>query len=166
MLTKTLAWSEAVNAAIEDMVHGVPPFPYVRESLVALNEQADAIVVSATPCEALQREWEEHDIAQRAAVICGQEQGKKDEHLRVAAGTRYPKDHVLMIGDAPGDFKAARANDFLFYPINPGSEEESWRRFHDEALPKFFGGTYAGDYEKELITEFDAILPETPPWKR
>jgi phosphoglycolate phosphatase-like HAD superfamily hydrolase len=166
ILMRTLVWSEAVNATIEDIVYGVPPFPYVRESLQALGERADAIVVSATPCEALQREWEEHDIAQHCAIICGQEQGKKDEHLRVAAADRYPKDHVLMIGDAPGDLKAARANDFLFYPINPGREEESWRRFHEEALPKFLGETYAGDYEKELIAEFDAILPETPPWKR
>jgi len=166
ILTKTLAWSEAVNATVEDMVYGVPPFPYVRESLVALDEQADAIVVSATPCEALQREWEEHDIAQHCAVICGQEQGKKAEHLRLAAGDRYPKNHVLMIGDAPGDFKAARAHDFLFYPINPGHEEESWQRFHDEALPKFLEETYAGEYEQGLVAEFDAILPETPPWKR
>jgi len=166
ILTKTLAWSEAVNATIEDMVHGVPPFPYLRESLVALNERADVIVVSATPCEALQREWEEHDIAQHAAVICGQEQGKKDEHLRMAAGNRYPENHVLMIGDAPGDFKAARANDFLFYPVNPGHEEESWQRFHDEALGRFLSESYAGDYEQGLIAEFDAILPETPPWKR
>jgi phosphoglycolate phosphatase-like HAD superfamily hydrolase len=165
VLTKTLAWSAAVNAAIEDMVYGVPPFPYVRESLVALGQQADAIVVSATPCEALQREWAEHDIAKHCAVICGQEQGKKEEHLRVAASDGYPKDHVLMIGDAPGDLKAARANGLLFYPISPGREEESWQRFHEEALEKFFRETYAGDYETRLIAEFDALLPEKPPWK-
>lgn len=166
VLKRTLDWSEAVNATIADMVHGVPPFPFVRESLVKMCAQADAIVVSATPNEALEREWEEHDIAKHCAVIAGQERGSKKEHLNLAAAGKYPKDHVLMIGDAPGDFKAARANDFLFYPVNPGSEEESWQRFHDEALPKFFGEAYAGDYEKELIAEFDAILPETPPWKR
>jgi len=27
-------------------------------------------------------------------------------------------------------------------------------------------GTYAGDYEAQLIAEFDAYLPETPPWKK
>ncbi len=71
-----------------------------------------------------------------------------------------------MIGDAPGDLKAARGNDFLFYPIKPGSEDESWERFHEEALDRFFSGTYAGDYESKLIEEFDALLPEVPPWKR
>ena len=69
-----------------------------------------------------------------------------------------------MIGDAPGDFKAAKSNGTLFYPINPGSEEKSWERFFNEALERFFAGTYAGAYEAKLVTEFDASLPETPAW--
>ena len=166
VLKRTLGWSEAVNATIADMVYGVPPFPFVRQSLEKMCAQADAIVVSATPGEALQREWDEHDIAKHCAVIAGQERGSKREHLQLAAAGKYPKDHVLMIGDAPGDFKAARANDFLFYPIKPGSEDESWEHFHEEALDRFFAGTYGGDYEKQLIDEFDALLPEVPPWKR
>ena len=44
---------------------------------------------------------------------------------------------ILMIGDAPGDLKAARANGALFYPINPGAEDLSWKRFHDEAFDRF-----------------------------
>ena len=70
-----------------------------------------------------------------------------------------------MVGDAPGDMKAARANDALFFPVKPGQEEESWKRFHDEALDRFLAGEYAGEYEAGLIAEFDAVLPETPPWK-
>jgi hypothetical protein len=72
---------------------------------------------------------------------------------------------VLMIGDAPGDMKAAKANDMLFFPIIPGHESESWKRFHDEAADKFFAGTYAGEYEEALIAEFMTYLPSTPPWK-
>jgi vacuolar-type H+-ATPase catalytic subunit A/Vma1 len=34
------------------MVHGVPPFPFVRESLQALADKADIIVVSATASDA------------------------------------------------------------------------------------------------------------------
>ena len=66
-----------------------------------------------------------------------------------------------MIGDAPGDLKAAKANDALFYPINPGDEVASWKRFHDEAMDKFFDGTYAGRYEKKLIEEFDSHCPRS-----
>jgi phosphoglycolate phosphatase-like HAD superfamily hydrolase len=160
------AWTTAVNTTVADMVHGVPPFPYVRESLAYLTDKADMIVVSATPVEALTREWEEHDIARYVRVIAGQEMGKKALHLELAAQGKYGPDHVLMIGDAPGDMKAARANDALFYPINPGHEEESWQRFYEQAMHKFLAGEYAGDYETAVIAEFEKLLPEVPPWNR
>ena len=127
---------------------------------------ADAIVVSATPNEALAREWQEHDIAKYVAVIAGQEMGKKAQHLEYATKGRYAKDHVLMVGDAPGDMKAAKANDALFYPVNPGDEVASWKRFHDEAFDRFINGQYAGDYEQTLIAEFESYLPERPPWQK
>ncbi len=165
-LVKGLAWSEAVNAAVDDMVRGVAPFPYVRESLDLMASRADMVVVSATPVPALTREWTEHDIARYVRVIAGQEMGKKAEHLALATGGKYDPSKVLMIGDAPGDLKAARANDALFYPITPGHEDASWRRFHDEAFHRFVEGTYAGDYEAGLVEEYLAHLPETPPWKQ
>ncbi len=161
-LKLALKWSLAVNEDIANMVRGVPPFPYIRESLEKLVGKSDVIVVSATPQEALVREWEEHDLDKYVAEICGQEVGTKKESLRVAADC--PKDHSLMIGDAPGDYKAAVANNVLFFPINPGAEEGSWRRFHDEGIERFFAGTFAGDYQQSLLDEFDGYLPENPPW--
>jgi phosphoglycolate phosphatase-like HAD superfamily hydrolase len=166
VLKRALGWSEGVNATVADMVHGVPPFPYVRETLEALGDKSDIIVVSATPGEALRREWEEHEIAQHCAVIAGQEMGSKKEHLGLAAAGKYEKDRALMIGDAPGDLSAGEANGLLFYPIEPGREDKSWQRFYEEAMPKFLSGQYAGEYEAELIAEFQALLPDTPPWKR
>jgi len=166
ILKQALAWSEAVNAAIEDMVKGIPPFPYVRESLVALSSLADIMVVSQTPGEALQREWAEHGIAKHAAAICGQEMGTKTEHLQLGAGGKYPQDQVLMLGDAMGDLTAARKNGFLFFPINPGREDASWQRFFEEGMGRFLKGTYAGEYEAGLMAEFEAMLPDRPPWKR
>jgi len=166
LLERTLDWSLAVNAAISDLVRGVPPFPKVRESLEKIVSRADLAVVSGTPTEALVREWEEHGIIEFPALIAGQELGKKKHHLAVmTAGGRYGADRKLMIGDAPGDLQAARANDFLFFPVNPGHEEESWQRLYGEALDRFFAGTYAGDYEAWLIREFESLLPAEPPWK-
>ena len=165
-LEHALQWSERVNWSIKEIVKGMPPFPFVRESLEKIAPLADVIVVSATPCEALTREWEEHDIAKYAEVIAGQEMGTKKEHLEYAAKGKYEKNHVLMVGDAPGDMKAAQKNDALFYPVNPGDEVKSWKRFHDEAFDKFINGQYAGSYEEKLITEFDKYLPETPPWEK
>ena len=163
-LQLALAWSERVNWAIEEIVKGMPPFACVRQVLEKIRPLADVIVVSGTPYEALNREWEEHDIAKYVDLIAGQEMGNKAEHLEYAAKGRYEKDHILMIGDAPGDMNAARANDALFYPINPGNEIESWKRFCDEAFDKFINGEYAGRYEEELIAQFDSYLPELPPW--
>ncbi len=165
-LVQALAWSEAVNATIADLVEGVPPFPYVRESLEKLSNRADIICVSATPGEALTREWKEHDIAKYAAVIAGQEMGKKAAHISLATKGEYESSRILMIGDAPGDMKAARANDALFFPVNPGHEEESWQLFCEEAADRFLGGEYAGDFEAKLIADFEKLLPEIPRWKR
>jgi phosphoglycolate phosphatase-like HAD superfamily hydrolase len=165
-LEKALGWSKAVNASVADMVHGVPPFPFMRESLQSLQSQADVVVVSATPTEALVREWEEHDIAKYVRVIAGQEMGSKKQHLAWAAKDKYPADHILMMGDAPGDMEAAKANGVLFFPINPGQEEKSWERFYQEGLARFTAGRYAGEYEAALIAEFETFLPSVPPWKK
>ena len=163
-LVMTLRWSEAVNRSVEEVVHGVPPFPAFRPVLAELDEKADVMVCSATPGEALHREWGENGLARHVNLIAGQELGSKREHLALAAVGRYDLDKILMIGDAPGDMKAAADNGVLFYPIDPGSEDESWERFRDEAMPRFFAGTYAGAYMDERIARFTALLPSTPPW--
>lgn len=155
-------WSEAVNQTIAGLVRGVPPFPYVPESLKKFQGRADLVVVSATPTEALRREWREHELEQYVSAIGGQEVGTKKEMLAPAAD--YPSRHTLMIGDAPGDYNAAKANGTLFFPINPGAEDMSWKRLVDEGIDRFIDGTFAGKYEAELLAEFDARLPEKPPW--
>ena len=124
------------------------------------------VVVSATPGEALEREWSEHGLRDHVALIAGQEAGSKTEVLARATRSRYEPGRVLMIGDAPGDLAAARANGVLFLPIDPGLEDESWARLLEEGLPRFFGGTFAGPYMAERVDRFLSLLPETPPWKR
>jgi len=165
-LEQAVLWSKTVDEAIAEMVHGVPPFPWVRESLQKMQGKVDLMVVSATPLEALEREWGEHGIAQYMTVIAGQEMGTKKQHLQFAAKGKYDDDHILLIGDAPGDRDSAKAVDVLYYPINPGAEDRSWKRFYDEALGKFLDGSYAGDYEASLIAEFEKLLPEMPPWQK
>ncbi len=71
-----------------------------------------------------------------------------------------------MLGDALGDLKAAQDNAALFFPIVPGEDERSWKRFYEQGSDRFFQGTFAGDYQKELLEEFEAALPGEPPWQR
>jgi phosphoglycolate phosphatase-like HAD superfamily hydrolase len=163
---QALAWSADVNKTVGEVVKGgLPPFPLARESFERAAKQADLLVCSQTPTEALEREWREQSLDGYLFAIAGQEAGTKTEHIGLAAKDRYDPGNILMIGDAPGDRKAADANGALFYPILPGKEESSWARLHDEALDKFFAGEYAGAYADELIAAFEAQLPETPPWK-
>lgn len=161
-LKHTLDWSKAINQSVTQFVRAVPPFPLVRECLQRLSQQADILVVSATPNEALHREWEEHDLAKYTVAICGQEIGTKKESLAVSA--KYPANHTLMIGDAPGDHAAAVVNNSLFFPINPGMEEASWQHLHDEGIDRFLAGMFVGDYQAGLLAEFERFLPATPPW--
>jgi phosphoglycolate phosphatase-like HAD superfamily hydrolase len=166
-LRQTLEWSLAVNKTVDYIVDkGVPPFPFVRESLEKMKGRADVLVVSATPLDALEREWDEQRIAQYVSVICGQEHGTKKEHLAKAQSIgNYGAKRILMIGDAPGDYKAATANKALFFPVNPGAEEASWQRLCEEGLDRFFGETFAGAYQQELLDDFTRYVPEKPPWK-
>ena len=163
-LQSVLAWSLAVNESVARTVQGVQPFDGVRAALDRMATSSDLIVVSQTPEEALVREWDENDIRTYAKVIAGQELGTKAEHLHLACDGKYEAGRVLMIGDALGDRMAAEAIGAQFYPINPGDEERSWKRLVDQVYALFLSRDYAGDVEAAYIREFDALLPETPPW--
>jgi len=165
LLNNIFDWSVAVNADIEKMVFGISPFPFAKESLEKISTFADSMVVSQTPGEALTREWQENKIDHLVRIIAGQEFGSKTEHVALAAKGKYHDDKILIIGDANGDLKAARANGVLFYPINPGHEEDSWEKFYNEGLRLFIEGKYKGKYENSLISAFTGYLPEIPPWR-
>ncbi|WP_228489106.1 hypothetical protein [Raineyella fluvialis] len=160
-----IAWGNDVNARIADMVHGCGPFPGVREAMATMFDSVDEMTVSATPLDALKREWTEHGLAPYMHVIAGQEMGSKAEHVEYAAKGKYADDHIMLIGDAPGDRDAAAKVGVQYYPILPGREKESWLRFTAEALPRFLAGTYAGAYQQQLIDEFNAMLPAEVPWE-
>ena len=57
----------------------------------------------------------------------------KDEKKVLKKG--YAPDHVVMVGDAPGDQAAAQKNGVWFYPILVRHEAESWAELAQTALP-------------------------------
>lgn len=163
-LERVIAWSEAVNHEISRWLKRIPPFPGVVNAIEKISGLADLIIVSQTPLEALDREWKESGLKKSINIIAAQEHGTKSEHISLSAGRKYPDNKILMIGDAMGDLEAAAANGILFYPVLPGREELSWRRFIDEGLKKFVEGSFRGIYEDNLISEFRRSLPCSPPW--
>ena len=159
-LRDVLDWSRSVNKRIAERCRRIPPFPFVRESLERMHTTSDLVVVSATPTETLISEWRESGLDQLVVSIAGQEFGSKKEQLQTFCIDEYPSDQALMIGDAPGDLKAVKEVNGLFFPINPGRESLSWKRFFDESGRRFLSGAYAGVYESSLIREFETILTE------
>jgi phosphoglycolate phosphatase-like HAD superfamily hydrolase len=165
-LSRVLAWSQAVSKDIDENMAAIPPFESCISALKMLQGKSDAVVVSQTPEADLVKEWRLHKIDRYIAVIAGQELGTKSEHLAMATGGKYDPKRVILIGDAPGDRAAAKTVGACFFPINPGDEEASWTLFEDEAYPKFLAGEYVGVYEDKLIAQYDALLPDTPPWEQ
>ena len=159
----TLEWSINVNTRVAELVRGIPPFPYVKESLEKLSRYADIVIVSATQQKALEREWGENGLLPLVAAVKGQESGSKKEIIASLIG-QYEPGHVLMIGDAPGDLNAAHANGALFYPICPDQEAQSWAKF-GVCMDAFLSGTYAGEKEQVNIAYFNTLLPTEPKWK-
>jgi phosphoglycolate phosphatase-like HAD superfamily hydrolase len=162
-LRRVLAWSEAVNADIEARMNPAPPFAWAARALALIRERSDAMVISQTPLEALEREWRLHGLAGTVGLVAGQEAGSKTEQLRAVAAGRYRPDRVIVLGDAPGDREAALACGAWFYPIMPGREEASWERFCREDYDRFLAGTFGPRDAAELAAAFDAALPDAPP---
>ena len=151
-------WSRESDEAITANVYGVPPFPYVRETLARASEAADILVVSHTPCATLEREWTEHGIARYAMCLGGQECGSKTAQIRNASNGKYPPERILVIGDSFGDMNAAAANRALFFPIIPGCETDSWRELANEGLARFSDGRFSERYQKGLLNAFHDAL--------
>lgn len=164
VLATAARWSAEVDENIERIVHGVAPLPGVKEAFAQIAEFADIVIVSATPHEALIREWGSQGLLEHISVVAGQELGSKKVCIQKAMTGKYDPGKVLMVGDAPGDHAAANANGVLFYPIIPGQEVESWKLLRSEAVEKFHDGTYAGAYMESRIEAFDSVLKEDPDW--
>ena len=163
IIQTTLAWSAEVNRRIKRVVHDVPPFPYVRESLAKLADNADIVVVSATPTDALIKEWTEHDIKKYTSFVCGQEYGGKKDIIKKLS-EHYESGAVLMIGDALGDAKAAQGAGAAFYPICPNAEDKSWKEFYQTVSDLFVSGAYTDEVQSQYAERLEDCLAEFPNW--
>ena len=65
----------------------------------------------------------------------------------------YEKNHVLMVGDAPGDCDAAEKNGVWYYPILVNHEKASWDEAISTAFAKLQNSEYA-EYEAQKKKEF------------
>lgn len=144
-LEKALRWSEAVNASVDRLPEEEKlPFPGVLEGLRAAHGIADVAVVSSANGEAVLAEWSAHGLLEQVDVLLAQDAGSKAHCIAALMDKGYAPEHILMVGDAPGDQAAAAQNGVYYFPILVRREAESWQAFREEALPLFVQDGYAG----------------------
>ena len=154
-LRMALEWSERVNVAIKNLPEEENlPFEGAKAGLAAAHAAADVAIVSSANAGAVREEWTRHNLIEHTDIMLAQDVGTKAYCIGQLLQKGYEKAHVLMIGDAPGDQKAAEDNGVLYYPILVKKEKSSWERFLSEGLEKFLSGTYSGKYQEERINEF------------
>ena len=156
---KALSWSKAVNAAIERLPEEAKkPYEGVAEGIRAAHEKADIAIVSSANKQAVVEEWERCGLLPFTDIVLTQTEGSKAYCISRLLEAGYERDHVLMIGDAPGDHQAAVQNGVCYYPILVKREAQSWRQFREEALERFLNGSYRGGYENQCAADFEKNL--------
>jgi len=164
-LDTVIEWSEDVNHMVKVTAINLPPMKGALEAMSLIKNEVDLFVISNTPLETLNREWSENKINKNILYIGGQETGTKTQMLKAVAEKKYDPDKILVIGDSPGDLKAAQNINALFFPILPLQEEISWSEFIKRGYEYFIKKSYVGEYQKNQIQKFQSILNVDPPWE-
>lgn len=155
VLKKALSWSKSVNASINELpFEAKKPFEGVKEGLAYAYQYADIAIVSSANLQAVVEEWELYGLLDYVDIIMAQDVGSKAYCIAEMLKKGYAKEHVVMTGDAPGDFDAAKKNEVFYYPILVRKEKESWAEFKETAVAKLVDGSFAGAYQEEKIKQF------------
>ncbi len=152
-LKRALTWSLAVNEAISKMPPA-KPFDGAKEAIIKASGEADIVVVSSTNPDALDAEWSNAGLRSYVSAIMSHRDGPKKECIAKLIKMGYQPENVIMLGDAPGDHRAAVENGVHFYPICPRREARDWHIFQETVFPMFASGMYREDAEQEYIKAF------------
>ena len=157
-LKKALHWSDEVNRRINEIPEWDKiPFEGVKEGLAFAHEYADIVIVSSANPDAVSTEWEKHGLMKYVDLMMAQNAGSKTFCISKLLEYGYEPDHVMMMGDAPGDLKAAEKNRVRFYPVLVTHERDSWNGIK-EAFDRLINGTFDNWYQKQLINGFERNL--------
>lgn len=154
-LKKALSWSDKVNESINALsFEDKKPFAGAKEALAYAHAYADIAIVSSANLQAVKEEWELYGLYDHTDLLLAQDTGSKAFCIGELLKKGYEKNKVLMIGDAPGDYDAAKKNDVFYFPILVKKEKASWEELKLTGIEKFLHGDYAGAYQKQKIKEF------------
>ncbi|MBF0775871.1 haloacid dehalogenase [Streptococcus azizii] len=153
-LQKALDWSLQVNQSIKDYKGEVRAFEGVREALAFLATKGKIFVVSSANKEAVLEEWQTQGLLEFVDDLYCQDRGKKEDVLSSLVKSGYERSQMLMIGDSPGDLKAAEQNGLSFYPILVGKEAASWQNLLQIYSRDWLSKEWTKALEAELIDQF------------
>lgn len=157
-LEKALRWSKTVNREISQLPKGgMLPFPGVKEGIMLIHQYADIAIVSSANPDAVAEEWGRHGLIADVDIMLAQNAGSKASCIRNLLAYGYSRNHVMMVGDAPGDCHAAGDNGVRFYPILVSHEYESWKDI-TKAVRRLTDGSFTMDYQKQLLDGFERNL--------
>ena len=151
---KILKWSRLGDEYFEKLTDNIPPFDGVNETVELMHKTADVMVVSAASYKGLLKDWSNAQLTGSVDFIAGQEFGNKASQLTYAKEKGFDGEQMLMLGDAPGDYAAAKKAGAYFYPIVPGREVESWMALKTTYFDMFTKGKYTSATEEALYNEF------------
>lgn len=157
-LQQTLDWSLDVNKKIVSLEGADKPFDNVLEALKKIHDVAHIAIVSSANREAIDSEWNRHGLMEYVDIVYGQEAGTKSACIKDMLAHDFDIDHVLMVGDSPGDVVAAQDNDVLFYPILFGLEGQCWEQLYDIIENNFMQGNYRTTKMESFIQQFNDHL--------
>lgn len=156
-LNKAMEWSLRVNESIASLPPSVA-FLGVKEILNYLDEYTDLVGVSSANRTAVTEEWTRLDLIKYFKFLGCQDSGTKAKIIKDALNNGYNKDKVLMIGDALGDYNAAKENGVKFFPITPKKEVESWEKLKNEGFNKFLNNEFDDKYQQLIMEEYLSSL--------
>lgn len=151
-LKRALSWSIAVNKNITEAEGHDAPFESVLEGLKKLSDLGKVYVVSSANREAVEDEWERHGLMEYVEDLYCQDRGQKADVIAGFVKNGASPHNIMMVGDSPGDLKAAELNNAWFFPILVGNEKESWEDLHNKAAKKVADGEFTQEdhnYYKE-----------------
>jgi len=157
-LNRVLAWSDRADELFTKACEGLMPYPGVKEAMEKAYPSAAIAVISSAARAGLEKDWAAGGLTPFVDYMMSQEDGSKTAQLRKAMAQCGNDVKALMLGDTDSDGIAAHEAGALFYPIMPGDEAASWKRFAEEILPLFLAGQYDEAKEAEYYSELKALL--------
>lgn len=157
-LDRVLAWSDRADALFTKACEGLAPYPGVREAMEKAFPSAAIAVVSSAAKAGLEKDWAAGGLTPYVDYLMSQEDGSKTAQLRKAMEQCGENVRALMLGDTDSDGISAHEAGAMFYPIMPGDEEASWKRFREEILPLFLEGKYRKAEEEKYYGQLKAML--------